>query len=107
LGEQPDDALMREINEEITVKIQLERELYRLKESGLLHHFYLCSYISGVPHLKLNSDEAGQGEDNTFKPTWVKIDELAKMEHPYWTLIFNELLIDIKTGFMDNVKILG
>ena len=106
LGEQPEQTVMREINEEITITISVDREVYAWEEHGNTHHFYLCDYIAGVPHLKVNSQEAGEGANNTFKPLWVKLNDLAEMKHLYWAPVFKELLQDQRTGFPEKVKLL-
>lgn len=106
-GETSEAAVKREIAEEITITIEVGRQVYEWHEGERTHYFYLCEYIAGAPHLKVNSEEAGKGPDNTFKPLWAQLSDLKNVEHPYWAPVFKELLIDSRQGFPETVKVLS
>jgi len=105
-GETPEQTVAREISEEITITIKVDRQVYVWHEGERTHYFFLCEYIAGVPHLKVNSEEAGKGPNNTFKPVWVPLKELKDIDHPYWAPAFKELLKDVESGFSETVKVI-
>ncbi len=68
-GETPEEAVIREIREELDTKIEVERLLTTVEwdypKFHLTLHCFLCSVVSG--HLELLEHEAAQ---------WLKPDEL-------------------------------
>ena len=72
-GETPEDALRREIREELSAEISIEEFLctveYDYPKFHLTMHCYLCSLLSGAFHL--NEHEAAR---------WLRLDELDSVE---------------------------
>lgn len=73
IGEQPEEALIREIKEELDCTIQIEKEIgktYHKYEFGLIElNFYICQIIDGYPkNLEHKADK------------WVNKEELINLE---------------------------
>jgi ADP-ribose pyrophosphatase YjhB (NUDIX family) len=102
-GETPEQAVLREIEEETSCRIAITRALYVLQYTGNLHHIFLCEYISGEPHLPADSPEASQGPDNRFKPLWLPLTELADAPFIIWQPVKERLLHDLEHGFAEEV----
>lgn len=97
-------AAKREILEETSVKVTVERKLYEMHDpDGHVHTIFLCGYVSGEPILSKDSEEAIQmlatkGKQQ-YKPTWVKFEDIAKLPFRYWQPVGDRLLHDIKNGW--------
>jgi 8-oxo-dGTP diphosphatase len=84
-GETPEEATIREILEETTVHIKIEKLLYRLIfEEEREEFFYLSSYNSGEPKLDPNSIEqkinkTHDSKENFFEPLWKDISEIPDL----------------------------
>lgn len=78
-GETPEEALVREIREELSAEISVERFLRTVEwdypEFHLTLHCYLCSLRSGS--LQLNEHEAARwlGRDDIRSVRWLPADE--------------------------------
>lgn len=46
-GETPEQAVIREMYEEIGIHVEPVKELFELESDNKLHHFILCHHISG------------------------------------------------------------
>ncbi|MBQ9184728.1 MAG: (deoxy)nucleoside triphosphate pyrophosphohydrolase [Bacteroidales bacterium] len=71
-GETPEQALVREIREELSIDISIDKFLYTVEwdypEFHLTMHCYMCSVISGALHL--NEHEAAR---------WLSAPELRSL----------------------------
>ncbi len=77
-----EEAVVREIEEESSIKCEIEKLLYIHKYSDINHtqYFCLCKYISGIPKLgNFNELQTMKDEDQTYEPVWEKISKLPKM----------------------------
>lgn len=77
--ETPEDGCIREVFEETSLHVTIEKELFRIDDilDGICnHHFvFLCSYNGGIA--KLNGEEIDRmTEDNQYIPTWIKLTDL-------------------------------
>lgn len=105
-NETVEEAVLREVREETTLKVRIEKQLYHhhyINDSD--QYFYLCSYLSGVPTL----GEANEKEDmlkdagNFYQPVWMKIENLKKLLL-YPLEIRDWLLEDIENEFKDTPR---
>ena len=74
-------AVVREVEEEASIKCKLIKLLYTHIYSDLGHKqfYYLCKYLSGNPKLgEYNELQTMKGENQAYEPVWVKIKELSK-----------------------------
>ncbi|MFA5358557.1 MAG: NUDIX domain-containing protein [Patescibacteria group bacterium] len=104
-GESVEQATIREIKEETTLDIKIEKLLYHhIYDNKQEQFFYLCSYLSGDPRLSSDSIEAQRlSDDNFYQPQWHKITDLPQML-VYPLEIRDWLVEDIKNGFTNTPK---
>lgn len=109
-GESYEDALYREIKEETSVEVQIEKLIYSLDYSQPFggrtgQRVYLCRYISGVAQLG-ESEEKEDNEKglNTFQPVWVSIAQLNHIAEVYPTQIKKWLIKDYPNNFINTPR---
>lgn len=79
-GETPEQTVEREVAEETSVRIKVIRKLSKVTApDGKQHTFYVADYVSGKPHLRPDSPEAGH-TDQVYNPRWVDHQEYAKVQ---------------------------
>jgi len=91
-GEGERDAVVREIDEETSVKVRPLRTLYKYKfdGDGKMHAFIACEYLGGEPSTNDIADEYQDGATEriwhdggprgTINPVWVNIEEMWKQD---------------------------
>jgi len=89
-GEGERDAVVREIEEETSVKVRPVRTLYKYKfdGDGKMHAFITCEYIKGEPTVNTTADEYQEGANEkvwhdgeargTINPVWVNLEDVWK-----------------------------
>jgi 8-oxo-dGTP diphosphatase len=104
-GETPEQAVLREIAEETSCIVTVERPLYLLTtDKGSQHHIYLCAYQSGTAHLPSDSPEYLHAKpNNRFAPTWVNLAELPSLPFLIWKPIVVRLIDDLQAGFAPDI----
>ncbi|MEO6514008.1 MAG: NUDIX domain-containing protein [Candidatus Saccharimonadales bacterium] len=81
-GETPEQAIIREMDEETGVVIALKRLVF-IEEPGEpfgRQYIFLAEYVSGEPALHPNSEEAAlnlKGQ-NTYLPLWLELTDLDR-----------------------------
>jgi ADP-ribose pyrophosphatase YjhB (NUDIX family) len=95
-GETPEEAVVREMREEMSVKVQPVKLLARQIASKRhnYHHYFLCEIIEGVPIFNTNSEEGHLASIGVsrYKVAWLPIAEAAQvMKHQEYTQ-FAEIL---------------
>lgn len=83
VGEQPETALRREVQEELSMQIGRVKHVYT-EDGGDIYgvqYVFYCEDIGGEPHLDPNSEEAliSQLGQNTYEPVWLPVAELPKI----------------------------
>jgi 8-oxo-dGTP diphosphatase len=77
-GEEPEEALKREIREELASEITIERRLDIIKwdypDSRMTMYCYLCRLKSGKPTLKEHMDGKWLAKKDRFSVDWVPAD---------------------------------
>ena len=108
-GETPEKTTVREILEETSCTVAVERLLYQLTSpDGNEHYIFLCNFISGEPKLTPDSPEALNNDlNNQFKPRWINQGELAELPSNIWQPVFQQLAQDLNAGFVDTVQTLA
>jgi len=82
-GEQPEDTVIREIEEETTVKCTIQRKAYKLIDYAKTNkpqteYYYICNYISGTP--RLSGEESRRStEENYYQPMWIELTQLSNL----------------------------
>jgi 8-oxo-dGTP diphosphatase len=104
-GETPEQTVVREIAEETSCIVTVERPLYILTtESGNRHHIFLCRYESGEPNLMATSPEYLHGTpNNRFAPCWLDITQLSAAPFIIWKPIADRLIHDLQHGFAPDI----
>jgi len=77
-----EEAVLREVNEETSVKIKIEKLLYHhIYDDNSEQFFYLCFYISGKPKLGDANELRNMKKDkaNFYQPIWCEIKNLPKL----------------------------
>ena len=86
-GEDVNDAVIREVREESSLKIEPVKEVaFGYYAAGEKTTFIWCRYVSGEPMLDDSSEEAADNlkGENTYKPMWIKWDDLMSSEMPFY-----------------------
>lgn len=99
-GETPEQAAVREVYEETTIRVTANRLVLIMQHGKIQHKIYLCEYIEGEPELLPDSPEfIDMTEDNKFKPGWVSVDDLPTTPLTYWEPIRQPLIDGLQDGF--------
>ena len=101
-GETVEQAVARELREETSMEVRVEKLLYHhIYDDGSEQFFYLCAPVSGEPRLAADSQEAADmaaGRDNFYEPGWYDVADLAKLLL-YPLEIRDWFLADFAAGF--------
>lgn len=87
-GETEEEAVIREMKEELSIDIKVDKLLFQQfvsrnrKDIGREHYFYLITEFSGTLELS-GPEKERETEDNRYIPIWIPIDELGKYENLY------------------------
>jgi 8-oxo-dGTP pyrophosphatase MutT (NUDIX family) len=108
-GETAEQTVVRELREETGCVVRPERPLYLVRfEDGTEHSIFLATYVSGTPHLPVDSPEAQLDDpNNRFQPNWVPLAALAATPFLVWEVIKQQLLHDLEHGFSDSLQLLA
>lgn len=104
-GESNEQAVIREIKEETSLDVAVERQVYELHyDTGDIHYYFLCRYISGDPRVQPGTNEylANERGENMYTPQWMPIEEVPNILL-YPLEVRDRLVEDIKRGFSNDV----
>jgi len=99
-NETNEDALLREIKEETSIKVDIDRLIYVHDYGSSQQLYYLCNYVNGRPKLASGSIEKQRMSEqkNYYQPVWVDLDQLPELLL-YPLEICDWLIKDLKNGF--------
>lgn len=104
-GELPEQATIREMREETSIDVLIDRLLYKATHSnGDVHYFYSCVYKQGEPHIQEGTNEHADikaGRD-FYEPRWLPVERIAETTL-YPIEIRDRLVSDLEHGFDANV----
>jgi ADP-ribose pyrophosphatase YjhB (NUDIX family) len=111
-GETPEDAVVREMHEEMLVTVRPVRLLARQKafKRRNYHNYFLCEIIEGTPTFNLDSEEGKYRHfmGNQYAVAWVPLDGLTdKIHHEEYRQLIEmlpELLSNTNRGTVDIVS---
>ena len=79
-GETPEEALVREIREELDTEISIDKFLYTVEwdypEFHLTMHCFMSSLLSGALHLNEHEDARWLSKDQLHSVNWLPADEI-------------------------------
>lgn len=76
-GESVEDATLRELAEETSIKAELGEKVCEYNYRDTRSVIFRCTYISGEPMLRADSEEASiYNENNKFDPVWLPFEKL-------------------------------
>ncbi len=103
--EDNEEALLREIKEETSTEIKINKLLYRHNYETSNQCYYLCDYVSGTPELSEDSIESVKNKkgNDFYVPLWVNIDKLSNLLL-YPLEIRDWLLKDLKNNFQEALR---
>ncbi len=109
-GESIEEAVVRELDEETTVKVRPTKLAYRVEwDNKNVNYLYVAEYISGTPGLRPDSEEQlymNEHNDQLYEPLWVPLDQVSDLT--LYPLEVRDMLIeDIKNGFKEETKTLS
>jgi 8-oxo-dGTP diphosphatase len=108
-GEEPEEAVLREVLEETSLQVHLVRLLYHIQitDDAICkdEYYYLCDYVSGIPQIQHDAIEQERMKSGTsyYELKWVKLEDIEKLL-VYPLEIRDWLLHDLQNDFEDNVR---
>lgn len=105
-GETPEEATVREVDEETSIAVVPKKFVYHITwDTGEENFFYLCDYISGEAKLRPDSVEVEQMKDGdqVYEPMWIDINKLAELKL-YQLEVRDLFLNDYKNGFSEKTQ---
>ena len=81
-GETVEQAVLREVQEETSLEIKIEKMLYHhIYDDDTEQFFYLCRYVSGEPKLGDGNEARAMKESNAdfYNPVWYEIKGLPQL----------------------------
>ena len=100
-GETVEQAVLREVQEETSLEVKIEKLLYHhIYDDGTEHFFYLCLYVSGEPKLGDGNEARDMKESNAnfYNPVWYDTEGLPQLLL-YPLEIRDWFIEDTKTNF--------
>ena len=100
-GETIEQAVLREVQEEISLEVKIEKLLYHhILDDSTEQFFYFCRYVSGEPKLSDGNEARDMAESNAnfYNPIWYEIKGLPQLLL-YPLEIRDWLIEDVKTNF--------
>jgi 8-oxo-dGTP pyrophosphatase MutT (NUDIX family) len=102
------EAAVREIAEETSITVTVNREVLQMHHGDVKHHIFLCVYVTGEPNMQADAPEILENaSDNRFKPGWFAIDQLETMPFVYWQPIKKPLIAALANGFSEDITIVN
>jgi 8-oxo-dGTP diphosphatase len=104
-NEAAENAVIRELEEETSVKATVDRKLYSHDYTTNEQHYFLCKYVSGKPKLgDFNEAKTMQEDpDEIYDPQWVPLKKIPEMLL-YPLEIRDWLIEDLKSGFQNDPR---
>lgn len=105
-NETDEEALIREIKEEASIRIKIGKMLYTHNYETSSQHYYLCTYISGKPKLREDSIEIKRSQkgNDIYEPMWIDIGKLLTLLL-YPLEIRDWLIEDLNDNFAHTPKV--
>lgn len=104
-NETPEQALHREIFEELGIKIQILKILYLNTYNNQINGYYLCKYLSGIPGTGKGPEftDPNYSGKGTYMPVVIPISVIKTVKNLVPEEIKNKLIFDLKTEAFNNL----
>ena len=105
-NEKMEDAVIREVEEEASIKAEIVKLLYthEYPDTSQEQYFFLCRYVSGTAKLgNFNELQTMKNEDQTYDPKWEKINKIKDILL-YPLEIKDWIIEDAKNDFKDTPR---
>lgn len=79
-GESPDEALEREIKEELSLDIKNYEKVFEIENGGIKEAYYLVIGFSGTPQLG-GPEKERMNENNQYCPKWLNLIQAAELKN--------------------------
>lgn len=99
--ETPEQALVREMKEEMTVDVAIDRLLVRQTTPDRYHYYFLCHITSGTPSFNPASEEAisARYQSNQYRVRWLPLTAVTKeLRHPEHVQALNHIIKVYRDG---------
>ena len=77
-----EEAISREIKEELTLDIKLFKQIFSITNQNQEEHYFLVEDFDGTPILN-GEERERMNENNQYMPTWIKLDKAINLSNLY------------------------
>jgi len=85
------DALIREINEELSLSVTIDKLLFKIENQGREEHYFLVKEFIGK--LKLGGEENERmNKNNQYYPQWISLRGLSRINNLYPELAKDKIM---------------
>ncbi len=81
-NEDTESAIIREIKEEFTIDIKIEKLIFELENQGRQEFYFLVTEFSGEPVLG-GEEKDRMAENNQYFPEWKNLSEIKNLSNLY------------------------
>lgn len=72
-----ESALVRELDEELNIKVNIKELAFKVETEERIEYFYNCEFVSGTFELK-GEEKDRNTEENYYEPKFILVDEISK-----------------------------
>lgn len=72
-----ESALVRELDEELNIKVNIKDLAFKVETEERIEYFYNCEFVSGTFELK-GEEKDRNTEENYYEPKFILVDEISK-----------------------------
>jgi 8-oxo-dGTP diphosphatase len=93
-GEKPEDAVVRELSEEMGVDIKPKGLVAHSKDTVFEHYIFSAEIVKGEPHFMSESEEARHyvNENNQYQVVWVPVRSLTRENLKFYGLFYDHIV---------------
>lgn len=81
-GESAEDAVIREIKEELSLDIKIDKLLFQIENRGQQESYFLIKEFSGTLELS-GPEKERMNENNQYYPTWIDLNMALDLSSLY------------------------
>ena len=81
-GESVEQAITREIKEELSLDVKIDKALFQIENRGQQELYFLIKEFSGTPELS-GPEKERMNENNQYYPTWIDLDKISDLDNLY------------------------